>query len=275
MNIDDIDWNEMWNKKLEKMPKKDNKKMWNKIAPKFNEWMKKDDYPQIFSGKIHREPQFTVLDLGCGDGSITLELAKHVKEVTALDISQKMLDLIAKKAENEGIKNINYLKSTIEDLNPDQKEIYDVIIASRSLNGIYDLKNELRKINDLSRGYVYMTFWGASSNEFERDVCDFMDIEYHQHPDYIYPINMLYQLGIYANIEVLDNKKSPIYNNLEDAMERCMWRLGWNVDEIKSEDEIKLRNYLKENLIQKEDGTFDYPHNKPKWVLVWWKKDNL
>ncbi len=37
------------------------------------------------------------LDLGCGEGSITLPIAKQVRKVTGVDSSTKMLELLNKK----------------------------------------------------------------------------------------------------------------------------------------------------------------------------------
>lgn len=270
---ENIDWNRMWNEELRKIPKKDDSKMWSQIAPKFDQWMKNDDYPRNFAAKIHKEPQNTVLDLGCGNGTVTLEIASQVKQVTAVDMSEEMLQLVQKNAQEKGISNIDYLQSTIQDLQIEQVGQHDVVIASRSLGGIYDIKDELKKLDELARKYVYLTLWGAEAKQFEKDVCEFLGVEYHQHPDYIYACNILYQLGIYANVEMLKSKKRPVYLDLDDAMERCKWKLGWGTGEFSEETELKLKNFLKGNLVENVDGTLDYPTNKPNWVLLWWKKD--
>lgn len=269
---EDIDWNRMWNEKLQEMPKKDDLKMWSQIAPKFDRWMKKDDYPHNFASKIHKEPQYTVLDLGSGNGTVTLEIASQVKQVTAVDMSKKMLGLLNKNAQRKGLSNINCVQSTIQDLPIEQVGQYDVVVASRSLAGIYDIKNMLKKLNDLTRKYVYITLWGAKANQFEKDMCKFLGIKYHQHPDYIYACNILYQLGIYANVEMLISETYPVYLDVNDALERCLWKLGWITEEIKKEDEAKLKKFLEENLVQNEDGTLDYPTNRANWVLLWWEK---
>jgi len=272
--IEDIDWNEMWNRTLQEMPSKNTEKRWDKIASKFNEWMKTDDYPQNFADKIHKESDYTVLDLGCGNGSITLKVAEEVEHVTAVDMSEEMLKIVKENAKKEGISNVSYVQSTVEDLDPESVGQHDVVIASRSLGNIYNLKEELKKIDSIAKRYVYMTIWGANSRRFERELCSTMGTEYHRHPDYIYVCNMLYQMGIYANVEMLDCESRPVYSDLEDAVDRCKWKLGWNGKQIKTEDHEKLEKFLKENAIHREDGTLDYPTNNPDWVMIWWKKED-
>ena len=272
ISAENVDWNRMWNEALQKMPRNDEKNRWDKIAPKFNEWMKTDDYPMNFAAKVHKEPNYTVLDLGCGNGSITLELAKHVKHVTAVDVSNEMLNLLRKNAREKDISNIDCLQSRVEDLDPYEIGKYDVVVASRSIGGIRDLKNELKKMDSFARKYVYMTHWGVKNGQFEKDLCEVMGTEYHPHPNYIYVYNILYQLGIYANVEPLNCNTRPMYNDMEDAIERCIWKLGWNVGKIKKEDIIRIENFLKKNLVKKDNGSLDYPNTNPDWVLLWWKK---
>jgi len=43
--------------------------------------MKTDNYPQEFAVRIRKEPSYSILDLGCGNGSITLKLAKKDKQI--------------------------------------------------------------------------------------------------------------------------------------------------------------------------------------------------
>jgi ubiquinone/menaquinone biosynthesis C-methylase UbiE len=54
----------------------------------------------------------TVLDLGCGPGFFTLEMARRVGEVGrvyAIDLQAAMLDRVARKAERQGLKDRIYL----------------------------------------------------------------------------------------------------------------------------------------------------------------------
>jgi hypothetical protein len=115
-----------------------------------------------------------------------------------------MINLFKKKALNENISNINYLQSIIEDLKPEQVGRHDVVIASRSLNGVYNLKKELRKIDALAEKYVYL--WSATADQFDEKVAEYMVFEYHNQPDYIYAVNMLYQIGVMLMWKYLKTK---------------------------------------------------------------------
>jgi hypothetical protein len=113
---------------------------------------------------------------------------------------------------------------------------------------------------------------GTISDQFDKEVAEYMEVEYHQHPNFIYALNMLYQIDIYANVEMFKNQTPPVYNNIEDAMTRYLWKNGWNVNEIKKEDKIKLENFLRKNLIKKDNETLKHPTTNPRWVLLWRKK---
>ena len=56
-----------------------------------------------------RTPGASVLDLGCGTGPMTLELARRGYDMTALDLSEDMLAEADSLARAEGIRNILFL----------------------------------------------------------------------------------------------------------------------------------------------------------------------
>lgn len=56
-----------------------------------------------------RKPHASVLDMGCGTGTMTLELARRGYDMTALDISEDMLAEADSLARSEGIENILFL----------------------------------------------------------------------------------------------------------------------------------------------------------------------
>lgn len=263
-----VDWNDLWNHSLKNLPKKNKKESWDNIAPKFNKWMEKDDYPKKILSRIEAEPSDSVLDIGCGNGVITIPLAEKANKVTAMDISGKMLEILAKKAEESNIKNINTINQRLEDLNASEIGKHDVVVASRSLNGVSNIQMELEKINEIAQKYVYITLWGVDNRNFEREIANILGKESHQHPDYIYVYNMLHQMGIYANVEMLECNTRNYYSNIEEAMERLRWRIG----DLNKDDESILRDYLEKKMIKTRDGSISFTKGKADWVMIWWKK---
>ena len=78
-----------------------------------------------------------ILDFGGGTGLLTLPLAKQAKSVTLVDISEKMLEQARLKAEQQDIKNIQFLEQDLLK-NPLEQE-FDLIVVCRVLHHMPDL----------------------------------------------------------------------------------------------------------------------------------------
>ena len=78
-----------------------------------------------------------ILDFGGGTGLLSLPLAKQAKFVTLVDISEKMLEQARLKAEQQDIKNIQFLEQDLLK-NPLEKE-FDLIVVCRVLHHMPDL----------------------------------------------------------------------------------------------------------------------------------------
>ena len=82
-----------------------------------------------------------ILDFGGGTGLLTLPLAKQSKSVTLVDISEKMLGQARLKAEQQDIKNIQFLEQDLLE-NPLKQE-FDLIVVCRVLHHMPDLNATL------------------------------------------------------------------------------------------------------------------------------------
>ena len=78
-----------------------------------------------------------ILDFGGGTGLLALPLAKQAKSVTLVDISEKMLEQARLKAEQQVIKNIQFLEQDLLK-NPLEQE-FDLIVVSRVLHHMPDV----------------------------------------------------------------------------------------------------------------------------------------
>ena len=78
-----------------------------------------------------------ILDFGGGTGLLALPLAKQAKSVTLVDISEKMLEQARLKADQQDIKNIQFLEQDL--LVSPLEQQFDLIVVSRVLHHMPDL----------------------------------------------------------------------------------------------------------------------------------------
>ncbi len=88
-----------------------------------------------------------VLELGCGSGATAMLLAKHVKHMTASDISGKMLEFGREKAQKDGIENVSFVHSPVGG-SSFSGQTYDVVMA---FNVIHLIKGAADAINQVQR----------------------------------------------------------------------------------------------------------------------------
>ena len=242
---EEIDWAYFWAKKLE--AKKDRSKDWNKAAPNFGKSAKRDDYHTKLIERINVNKEETILDLGCGDGTITIPLAKRAKSVTGVDSAYKMLEILNEKAQQENMDNIKTIEEDLSKITIDNVGKHDIVVASRSLNGILNIKETIK---------------------IEKEFYDSINKEYVEFPSHRYFFNILIDMGIYPNVESLNIGHEREYESIEDAMDNGKWRLDFLNDEEKEQLHIYLEDILEEN----KNGKLSNPNDKADWVLYWWKK---
>lgn len=89
-----------------------------------------------------------ILEIGCGTGSMTTWIAKQVGtkgHVTAIDASEKQIEIAKNAAERAGITNIEFVCSTIESLNLKNESI-DFVYCRLLLMHLVDPKSILINI---------------------------------------------------------------------------------------------------------------------------------
>ena len=96
--------------------------------------------PSLFS------PSDRVLEIGAGTGIFTLAIARRCREVTAVDISVGMLEILKGKAAGKGLGNIRTIVGNAETMDLDGP--YTVACAFSSLEYITDLPVFFRRLAD-------------------------------------------------------------------------------------------------------------------------------
>ena len=264
-NPNDVDWIGFWAERLSTKVDKD----WDKAAPGFFKRTKKEDYQTALFDKLILDENDVVLDVGCGEGSVTIPIAKRVKNVIGVDSSPKMLEFLEKRVNENNITNIETILKPIEEISYDDIGDVDVVVCSRSLNGIIPIDEVLLELDRIANKYVFITIFGPENKKIEKDFDRELGIKTEDFPDYNYFFNILYNMGIYANVERFDLNNYREYDSIDDAVDNGKFRLDLYSDEEKE----LLKEYL-ERILTYDEKTGKYYNVKDKadWIMVWWKK---
>ncbi len=101
------------------------------------------NYHQFFVNNVN--PEDKVLDIGCGNGALTFEIAKKARKVVGIDLDKKNIKIAKRKY---WAPNIKYLVGDATKDLPNQK--FDVVILSNVLEHIQDRVEFLNKIKNLT-----------------------------------------------------------------------------------------------------------------------------
>jgi ubiquinone/menaquinone biosynthesis C-methylase UbiE len=87
-----------------------------------------------------------ILEIGCGDGVLAVEIAKLDFEITASDLSSPNLERAKKLAKTEGVSNkINFIQADAEEIPFDDNQ-FDMVIASHVLEHLPNFEKGLSEV---------------------------------------------------------------------------------------------------------------------------------
>lgn len=266
----DIDWNQAWKERRARRtsPKRD-ASFWDGRAASFLKGASEREYADQFLAVMQPKPHWSVLDMGCGSGTIAVAVAPYVRSVTAVDFSARMLDAVRERCAALNIDNVTCIQGRWEeDWDGLGIGMHDVTVASRSLVAD-DLRESIKKLDGRALEKVFVSTV-VGDGPFDRMLYNAVGRPLDLGPDYIYNYNLLYQMGILANVAFIEESRNKLYESHEDALRSMMWML----DSLKPDEEVKLRRHLHEHLVH-EDGGWRLSYDRiVSWAVLWWRKGN-
>jgi 16S rRNA G527 N7-methylase RsmG len=273
------DWNEMWKERQKRHELSklfdDPSHNWNKRenAERYHSTSHSeyDDRIKTTIAGLEITKNSRVLDIGAGPGTLAIPLAQRVKEIVSVEPGKGMVDILEERIRKKKIANIATISKRWEEVDPDRdlSGKYDIVIASLSLT-MEDIRLALQKMDDVSRGFVYL-FWFVDMPFWERMYADLWKplhgSDYYAGPKADCLFCVLYQMGIYANVEMLPLKKEYRFSSL-DAL-TSFFRSRFNV--ITEGQERVLTDYLKP-LIKMTDSEH-VVSGESTFAKIWWRKD--
>lgn len=266
----DIDWTLLRDNALKKKGWQNKKaKEWDGKARAFAGRNKSSAYIELFLSHLPLRPDMTVLDIGSGPGTLAIPIARQVRTVTAIDFSRTMLDTLEELAAAEKIANIRTVHCAWEDdWQAKGIEPHDIAIASRAM-GVKDLETALKKIDSFALHSIFLSD-RIGATPFEVGAFQALGRPFAPGPDYIYTLNILYTLGIYANVMVLTLEQDVTYSSMDEAIQSYSWMF----QDITPSETAALERYISGQIVSSAAGRLTVRRaNPPQWALIWWRKE--
>ena len=259
-NLDTLDFAKLYKEQMKSSTfKGKNSKDWDKRASGMNLNVHKSFYVKTFIDKIDTTNASSLLDVGCGPGTIALAIASKMQKVYALDYSEGMLDCVKNNCKEKKLSNVVTIHKSWED-NWDDVPKADIVVASRSME-VKDIKDALIKLNSKANKRVYLTT-KVGGSFIDTQILNQLEREVYPRPDYIYLVNVLHSMGIFAHVDFILSENTKFESSSDDEF---IERVGWSLGELSNEEKIVLKNYF--------NTTYKYKKNSDylNWALISWE----
>jgi SAM-dependent methyltransferase len=211
-----------------------------------------------------------VLDIGAGPGTYAVPLAARGCAVTVIEPSPVMRELLGFRIAKENIQNIAVIPKRWEDVKISELgEPFDVVIASYSLT-MMDIGEALEKMQSCCKGTVHL-FWFLTPPawvQVNKDLWPYLHGgTFPGEPTAEWLWQVLYEMGIYANIQVEPSFPPARYKNVDEAVEEFRQRLNC----VTPAHEETVKNYFQTVLRQDGDGVV--LGNGTMGAHIWWSRE--
>lgn len=209
----------------------------------------------------------TLLDVGAGAGRYAIPAASHVSELIALEPSAGMGQALLREAERRNVPNIRLIQG--DWLSTDAPEA-DVVLCAHVLYFTPDAAPFLRKLDAHARRECIVVIrvdqGGAGLMPLYEQVCGEPQAP---EPAFIELYNLLYGLGIVADVEIVEGRHSSSeFESLDQAEATVAQAMAPATEAARA----KIRPYLEANLVPGPDGLLVIKGFPRRVAVVSWTK---
>lgn len=191
---------------------------WNRRSEVFDKQVL-SVYENAYRKTVKRSAAFLkkedrVFEIGCGTGVATIPLSKYVKEITATDISENMIQKAREKAKNQSKDNIIFRTGELTEMEV-EPESYDVVAAYNVLLYMKNQEEVLKKVYEvLKPGGIFLSATDCLGRNLSKDsVKKFWKSKLHLMPYVAFdtPISLMrkIQKNGFEVLEIVNLHKNP------------------------------------------------------------------
>eukprot|EP00934_Nitzschia_sp_Nitz4_P003132 Nitzschia sp. Nitz4//scaffold184_size43902//36587//37300//NITZ4_007289-RA/size43902-processed-gene-0.18-mRNA-1//-1//CDS//3329539672//3122//frame0 len=166
---------------------------WDWLADRYNK--KKIDNPEAYQTKLelarkYLTPESTVLDMGCGTGSISVLQAPFVKSILATDLSSNMIEIAKEKAEKEGVTNVEFRVAAVDQLDIPESSL-DAVFAISVFHLLTNRDEVIRRAHS----------WVKPGGHLICNTACAADLPWYKQMVFRIVVPVMYSLGYFPNVQ--------------------------------------------------------------------------
>lgn len=150
-----------------------------------------------------------VLDMGCGHGAFTLEIAKYCKKITGADNAEELLKIAYKLKEKSNQSNAEFVYASTKGKFPLKENEYDLIYVRRGPTSIVENAHILKSGGKLMGVYTHDLDIEGFVQRLKKN--NFTNISYENYDEAYY---------VYKNQEEFSKHISSMHGNLDYTLDK-------------------------------------------------------
>lgn len=248
----ETDWNEEWMALQAQRPAPDDPARWDARARHFRP-RETHPYARDFIELADIGAGESVLDMGCGAGSLAIPLARAGHRVIAADFSARMLEMLEEGARDAGVPDLVRALPLAWDDDWDAAGLgpgcVDVALASRSI-ATSDLRAALSRLTRVARRRCCITLSADAGPRVDGRILQAIGARVAHRGDYVYAFNILVGMGLEPEVRYISSTRRDTFRSADDAVAELSRMLaGGNEDRIGA-----LRAYVDGHLVANPDA---------------------